>query len=185
MKKTGKHKVITVNHFCHRIELEIINISNPQALKLLNEYTLDKDILVYITRQIEEKSRSGYFSAVTMIVLNEGEQESVVDIYGAWRILSDYTTWHRIHRWWYNSYTERLTLEHFQKAYGNNLGSHYFDKWNHYKRHVWDMVGYLNNEIHCGEKFLDMVMQQVILYEENIRKRKEQNSNQQQQEDEQ
>lgn len=76
--------------------------------------------------------------------------------------------------WQYNYRADEwLTLELFQKTFGQVDGKHYYEKWTGYfNRNLWDMIAYFRGESENGQKFCDMLGKQVELYTQN-RKRYE------------
>jgi hypothetical protein len=73
----------------------------------------------------------------------------------------------RIARWQYNRYSEEsLTQEVFIKYFGGNFGTHFYSKWvDTYKFNLLEMAAYFGHDIENGQKFCDMLMEQIIKYE--------------------
>ncbi|KAA6302819.1 MAG: hypothetical protein EZS26_000989 [Candidatus Ordinivivax streblomastigis] len=81
-------------------------------------------------------------------------------------ILNHQLLW-RIVLWEYNRYQEEsLTEESFIQYYGGCFGSHFYSKWRYYDYNFMKMIGYFGGSTENGQKFCDMVMEQVIKYEQ-------------------
>jgi hypothetical protein len=81
-------------------------------------------------------------------------------------ILNHQLMW-RIVLWEYNRYAEEaLTEELFIRYYGKCDGSHFYSKWKYYDCHFMKLIGYFGSSTENGQKFCDMVMEQVIKYEQ-------------------
>ena len=65
--------------------------------------------------------------------------------------------------------TEGLTLEQFQKSYGNVMGAHYYGKWCEFKFNIFRMIRYFNQYMDAGQTFCTMLMAVVEDYEEKKR----------------
>jgi hypothetical protein len=85
-------------------------------------------------------------------------------------ILNHQLLW-RIVLWEYNRYSEEaLTEELFIRYYGKYDGSHFYSKWVYtYEFNFMKMVGYFGSSTGNGQKFCDMVMEQVEKYEQRVK----------------
>jgi hypothetical protein len=74
----------------------------------------------------------------------------------------------RIGMWQYNRCQEEsLTEELLIRYYGKAFGSHFYSKWlQTYKYDFMNMITYFGHDIENGQKFCDMVMEQVKQYEQ-------------------
>jgi hypothetical protein len=73
----------------------------------------------------------------------------------------------RIALWEHNrNMDETLTEELFIRYYGGCFGSHFHSKWKHYDCNFMKMAGYFGNSTENGQKFCDMVMEQMFKYEQ-------------------
>jgi hypothetical protein len=73
----------------------------------------------------------------------------------------------RIVLWEYNrDMDETLTEELFIRYFGKCDGSHFYSKWKYYDYSFMKMTGYFGISAGNGQKFCDMVMEQVIKYEQ-------------------
>jgi hypothetical protein len=61
---------------------------------------------------------------------------------------------------------ESLSEELFIRYYGRNFGAHFYSKWVHScKFNLLEMITYFGWDRENGQKFCDMVMEQVVKYE--------------------
>ena len=81
----------------------------------------------------------------------------------------DYKTMLDIARWQHNHHpSEGLTSGLFTETFGKDLGQHFHGKWTAYfNGNLWDMLAYFRGESANGQKFCDMLQQQVSLYKRN------------------
>lgn len=87
---------------------------------------------------------------------------------GSWRTLPlDFNLLCRIGAWHYSyNQEEALTNELFVQHYDKVMGDHYYSKWVHtYKCDIMQMIGYFADSPKEGQRFCDMIMQQVKRYE--------------------
>lgn len=83
----------------------------------------------------------------------------------------DYQFIARIFGWLYNfSPSEALTVEDFQRAYGPALGEHiYSEKWRGWNMDITKMIGYFGTDYKKGQKFFNLIMEKVVLYEKRCK----------------
>jgi hypothetical protein len=75
----------------------------------------------------------------------------------------------RIVLWEYNrGIDERLTEELFIRYFGQCDGSHFYSKWKHYDYNFMKMIGYFGSSTDNGQKFCNMVAEQINQYEKRI-----------------
>jgi hypothetical protein len=73
----------------------------------------------------------------------------------------------RIVLWEHNrDMNETLTEEVFIRHFGKCDGSHFYSKWKYYDCNFMKMVGYFGISTTNGQKFCDMVMEQMKKYEQ-------------------
>ncbi|MBS5020765.1 MAG: hypothetical protein KHZ60_11990 [Alistipes sp.] len=79
----------------------------------------------------------------------------------------DYEKIHRVLTWDYNfAPDEVLTEELFIRHFGGNMGRHYYGKWAHvYNHDLRRMLAYFGNDLREGQRFCDMIAEQVCKYE--------------------
>lgn len=73
---------------------------------------------------------------------------------------------------WNNNFSqfESLTKELFQEHFGNRMGEHYFNKWFYtYEQNFMQMIAYYGANSTDGQRFCDMVAEQMQRYEERIK----------------
>lgn len=90
---------------------------------------------------------------------------------GSWRVLPlDFKLLARIKAWHYcYGEGEALTQELFCQYYDKVMGDHYYSKWAHvYKQDIMAMIGYFYDSPKEGQKFCDMITQQVVKCEQRI-----------------
>jgi hypothetical protein len=76
----------------------------------------------------------------------------------------------RIVLWEYNrNMDETLTEELFIRYFGQCDGSHFYSKWKYYDCNFMKMAGYFGSSTGNGQKFCDMVLEQMIKYEQRIK----------------
>ncbi|MDR0510280.1 MAG: hypothetical protein LBH06_04225 [Rikenellaceae bacterium] len=153
----------------HRVEVVITDV-DPEEMtphvgcdSLTTCYIDDR-----ITEQIEAGSTSGHFTDYPDVIL-PGGRKATVEVKGYWRIVPDFDLWRRIFLWSYNRSVEQsLNEEMFRETYGNHTGSHYYDKWRGFGGSIEKMAGYFSNDHDAGQKFMAMVMTQVVRYEQEF-----------------
>ncbi|MDR3266002.1 MAG: hypothetical protein LBT24_00315 [Tannerella sp.] len=73
----------------------------------------------------------------------------------------------RIVLWEYNrNMDETLMEELFIRYFGKCFGSHFYSKWKYYDCSFMKMVGYFGTSTENGQKFCDMVLEQITKYEQ-------------------
>lgn len=88
---------------------------------------------------------------------------------GSWRIVEiDYEKISRVLAWDYNfAPDEALTEELFIRYFGGVMGRHYYEKWSLvYAHDLRRMLAYFGNDLREGQRFCDMVAEQVARYEQ-------------------
>jgi len=122
-----------------------------------------------IFQLIQDNVMEGSFSHEdSKMPFKKGEDTIWISFNATWRIIElNHNLMWRIILWQSNHYTnEGLTEELFIKFFGKPDGCHFYKKWMFtYKRNLMDMFGYFGMEYDKGQKFCDMLMQQVLKYE--------------------
>ena len=88
---------------------------------------------------------------------------------GSWRIVEiDYEKISRVLAWDYNfAPDEALTEELFIRHFGGVMGRHYYEKWSLvYGHSLQRMLAYFGNNLREGQRFCDIVAEQVAKYEQ-------------------
>jgi hypothetical protein len=76
----------------------------------------------------------------------------------------------RIVLWEYNrGMDESLTEDLFIRRFGKCDGSHFYSKWKHYDYSFMKMIGYFGSSRDNGQKFCDMVAEQINKYEQRMK----------------
>lgn len=94
---------------------------------------------------------------------------------GSWRVMQlDQNFLARVILWVYNyGDGEGLTRELFCETYGKVMGDHYSTKWESVYRHnIMAMIGYFGVHSKDGQKFCDMIMRQMAIYEQRINEKR-------------
>lgn len=124
-------------------------------------------ILDDFAEKIECGSNQGNFTDLPDDELSTGDQGYMLS--GSWRIIViDYEKICRILSWEYNfSQSEVLTEDIFVRYFGGVMGRHYYDKWmNLYQNNLHDMLVYFGNSRNEGQLFCDMLVEQMLKYEQ-------------------
>ena len=119
------------------------------------------------SERIECGSRSGEFENLPDDELNTADEGFALS--GSWRIVEiDYEKISRVLAWDYNfAPDEALTEELFIRYFGGVMGRHYYEKWNLvYAHDLRRMLAYFGNDLREGQRFCDMVAEQVAKYEQ-------------------
>ena len=166
-----EHKPI-LKEFCtisgHRVELAITKVIPEDAEGLVGFDDLDNDFTDDIAENIELGEEFGTFSETAVIVLADRSVKEV-EVHGEWKKVPDFDLWRRVFRWSYNRNSEQsISEEMFCEAYGNVMGRHYFSKWLGFDCNIEKMVGYLDGDQNRGQKFMAMVMEKVLQYEQDL-----------------
>ena len=113
------------------------------------------------SERIECGSRSGEFENLPDDELNTADEGFALS--GSWRIVEI----HRVLTWDYNfAPDEALTEELFIRHFGGDMGRHYYGKWAHvYDHDLRRMLAYFGNDLREGQRFCDMIAEQVCKYE--------------------
>lgn len=158
----NKQQTIIHNHRGWLLELKIT----------VTPYVPCKTPPFAITDQIEqcillENDKSGKGSVSDTIFLDNGDSLDA-DLDYEWRRLElDYDIIGKIALWEYNHNSEEaLSLKLFEQYFGKNMGKHLYHKWLYpAQRNIFWMMRYLKTEPDKGQKFCNILMQQVELYQ--------------------
>lgn len=150
-------QTLTEEYYGHIIEVEFTTTPESKDLEFVPD-----SVKEVIFNNLTDDSDSGEFS----------EEETGDGYSGTWKVQPlNFQLLLRIVNWDYNCVraTEGLTLELFQKSYGNVMGAHYYGKWCEFKFNFFKMIRYFNQYMDAGQTFCNMVMKQVEGYEEKRR----------------
>lgn len=98
------------------------------------------------------------------------------DLSGSWRIIDfDYEKISRVLAWDYNfAPDEALSEELFIRHFGGVMGRHYYEKWSRiYDHDLRRMLAYFGYDLHEGQRFCDMIAEQVRKYEQRQKQEKQ------------
>ena len=167
----NEEQILIVRILGHYLELSITEVSHPESRDLINEDCFDVQSCSDIITQIDEGFENGEFSCSKNFMF-ENSKNILVGIKGRWIRLPDYRQLNRIFMWEYNrDSTEILTEDMFKKAFGYNLGAHYYSKWIHtYEYNIPNMITYLREDLQEGQKFISMIMSKVVQYNTRLKK---------------
>ena len=118
------------------------------------------------SERIECGTRSGTFENLPDDELSTADEGFALS--GSWRIVEiDYEKIRRVLPWDYNfAPDEALAEELFIRHFGGNMGRHYYGKWVHvYDHDLRRMLAYFGNALREGQRFCDMIAEQVCKYE--------------------
>lgn len=159
-------KNVRVRILGHDVCLTITSASVATAEEWLSQHTIDLSELGSIQFDLCMNRLCGEFEAVSYRLCSLYDREPL-QYAGTWQVIPDYRQFLRIFSWWYNyGFTEALTLQSFEEAFGKRMGGHYWEKWRLYERSIAKMIGYFGTNVSEGQKFLDMVMDAVARYEQ-------------------
>lgn len=150
-------QTLTEEYYGHIVEVEFTTTPEGEELEFVPDYV--KEV---IFNNLTDDSDSGEFT----------EEETGEHCSGTWKIQPlNFRLMLRLANWDYNHVhtTEGLTLELFQKSYGNVIGAHYYGKWCEFKFDFFKMMRYFSRYTDAGQTFCNMVMKQVESYEEKKR----------------
>lgn len=167
-----KTKSVIIERYLHKIKITANDQSDEGVAKLLTAEYIDNgglfDAVAGIINNIAEGHRSGQFHWSEPMF-----DEDPIYIEGAWEIIPDYTSMHRIMKWIHNaqiSQTERFTEQDFVSFFGH-VGRHYFEKFSTtYDRNIFSFINYIGNDIQTGESFMQLLFQKVDAYEKRLLK---------------
>lgn len=124
-------------------------------------------ILDDFSERIEGGTRNGLFENLPDDEL-ETEGKGFF-LSGSWHIVEiDYQKISRVLLWEYNFVQdEALSEDLFVRYFGGVMGRHYYEKWSRvYDHDLRLMLAYFGYNIHEGQRFCDMIDEQVRRYEE-------------------
>lgn len=146
-------QTLTEEYYGHIVEVEFATTPEGEEFEFVPDYV--KEVIL---NNLTDDSDSGEFT----------EKETGTQCSGTWKIQPlNFRLMLRIANWDYNNVraTEGLTLELFQKSYGNVMGAHYYGKWCEFKFNFFKMIRYFNQYMDAGQTFCNMVMKLVEKYE--------------------
>ncbi|BBL00433.1 hypothetical protein A3BBH6_06690 [Alistipes onderdonkii subsp. vulgaris] len=158
-----KTQRLTTYFFGHKVEV---------TLKVPDErdkpYTsIPSSITNDFSEHIECGDRHGTFENLPDDELNKRGLGFALS--GSWRIVEiDYEKISRVLAWDYNfAPDEALTEELFIRYFSGVMGRHYYEKWSLvYAHDLRRMLAYFGNDLREGQRFCDMVAEQVAKYEQ-------------------
>jgi len=143
--------------------------------------SIPDNIRELIIRGLEEDDTGGSFNHKdTKDDIDFDYYQMEVSFSGSWRILKlDFSLMTNIALWNYNHYQdEMLSKEVFIKYYGEYYGSHFYEKWEYaYERNIIKMFSYFRGEPDNGQKFCNMLIEQVQKYLNRTKPNIKQNNN--------
>ena len=170
--------IITKFIYGHLIEITI-NEVRPQIKKEIIDSIFESipDIFLEMILSDIESDDRGYGNFTHRDtkdnLFNALGEEIDCTISGSWRIISlRHDILYRLLKWIYSQSKEFfISIDFFKEVFGSNLGSHYFDKWEHtYKRDIKSMIWYFGTDSENGQKFLSMLQTEMEKYEDSKRK---------------
>lgn len=157
-----KKQILTELFYGHLLEVTIVG----HETKI--EFIPD-EVKAEVFELLETNLTEGTFA------VNDHNEEQIS---GSWRILYlHHDVLYRVLLWEYNESVENfISVDAFSDAFGNTLGRHYFEKWEHtYKRDIRQMIWYFGTDNDNGQKFLAMLQTQIEKYENRKNERKHDN----------
>lgn len=158
-----KTQRLTINFFGHKVE---VTLNLPEGCD--NRYaSVPFSISDDFSERIECGERNGLFENMPDDERNTTGEG--FDLSGSWRIVEiDYEKISRVLAWDYNfAPDEALSEELFIRHFGGVMGCHYYEKWSRvYDHDLRRMLAYFGYDLHEGQRFCDMVAEQVRKYEQ-------------------
>lgn len=154
---------LTTHFFGHKVEITL-NLSE----KCDKHYaSVPFSVSDNFSERIECGERNGTFENLPD---DEGSTNGEgCGLSGSWRIIDiDYEKISRVLSWDYNfARDEALSEELFIRYFGSVMGRHYYEKWTRvYDHELRRMLAYFGNDLREGQRFCDMVAEQVAKYEQ-------------------
>lgn len=157
-----KTQRLTTHFFGHKVEVTL-NLPDECDKRYKSvPFSISDDF----SERIECGTRSGTFENLPDDELSTADEGSLLS--GSWRIVEiDYEKIRRVLTWDYNfAPDEALAEELFIRHFGGNMGPHYYGKWAHvYDHDLRRMLAYFGNNLREGQRFCDMIAEQVQKYE--------------------
>ena len=160
---------LTTHFFGYKVE---VTLNLPEGCD--KRYTsVPFSISDNFSQGIEGGSRSGKFENLPddeLCTIGKG-----FDLSGSWRIIEiDYEKISRVLSWDYNfAPAEALSEELFIRHFGGTMGRHYYEKWTLvYNHDLRQMMAYFGNNLREGQRFCDMIDEQVHKYEQRQKQEK-------------
>ena len=164
-----KTQILTTYFFGHKVEvtLHVPDERDKPYTSIPRSFTDD------FVERIECGERSGMFENLP----DDGLNTDGVGFFlsGSWRIVEiDYEKISRVLAWDYNRMQEEsLTEELFIRHFGGVIGRHYYEKWSRvYDHDLRRMLAYFGNNLREGQRFCDMIAEQVAKYEHRQKQEK-------------
>lgn len=144
--------VLIEKYIGHQLEVSFYQTPNDKNLKFIPD-----DVKEIILDQLSDKEQGEFGNS------NTGFE-------GTWRIIKlSHSLLHRVSMLMYNFYQHSLELKEtdFIKWFGEFDGTNLFERWvNYYKCDFLRMVTHFGPSGYKGQIFCDMVMDQLIKYEQ-------------------
>lgn len=164
-----KAQKLTTYFFGHKVEVTLAFSEERDK-----PYTfVPNSIADDFSDKIECGQRHGTFENLADDELSKGGRGFALS--GSWRIVEiDYEKICRVLAWDYNfAPDEALTEELFIRYFGGVMGRHYYEKWSLiYGYDLRLMLAYFGNNLREGQRFCDMVAEQVAKYEQRQKQEK-------------
>lgn len=164
-----KTQILTTYFFGHKVE---VTLHVPDERD--KPYTsIPSSITDDFLKRIKCGEQNGTFESLPDDGLNTADGGFTLS--GSWRIVEiDYEKISRVLAWDYNRMQEEsLTEELFIRHFGGVMGRHYYEKWSRvYDHDLRRMLAYFGNDLREGQRFCDMVAEQVAKYEQRQKQEK-------------
>lgn len=158
-----KTQRLTTCFFGHKVEVTLAFSEERDK-----PYTfVSNSIADDFSERIECGERHGTFENLPDDELSKGGQGFALS--GSWRVVEiDYEKICRVLAWDYNfALNEALSEELFIRYFGGVMERHYYEKWSRvYDHSLQRMLAYFGNNLREGQRFCDMVAEQVAKYEQ-------------------
>lgn len=158
-----KTQILTTYFFGHKVEVTLDMPDERDELYPFVPASVTDDFV----ERIECGARSGTFENLPDNELNTVSRGFFLS--GSWCIVEiDYEKISRVLAWDYNRMQEEsLTEELFIRHFGGVMGRHYYEKWSRvYAHDLRRMLAYFGYNLREGQRFCDMVAEQVRKYEQ-------------------
>lgn len=163
-------QVLTETYRGLRIEVTLTSVVPYNLISHIPE-----DILNNIEKGLKNNMTSGSFAddhTGDMVKPTDSSSEIYTTFSGSWRIVElSFKLISRIIRWWNDGHkAEEFNCALFARYFGKESGPEYYNRWvGHCKENLLDMFGTFLSDNEDGQKFCDMIMEQVVKYESRIK----------------
>lgn len=164
-------QVLTGDYCGHLIEVTFTSVVPYCKLSQIPDEVYD-----YLMEDLKESVTSGVFPDEEKgggeigdeVYPDTGSNGIHATFEGSWRVVElPYNLMSRILMWWNNGYTSRsFDRELFVRNFGEEAGTEYHARWLERKENLLDMFGCFVGDHEAGQKFCDMIAEQVCKYEQ-------------------